>query len=77
MDRQLLMKINRTAFEVGVNTKHDVYVSYFTKTNAVEVNIYRGGFSFGSPEVLSSLFVDGQVILHTLLALLNEKEDAA
>lgn len=77
MDKQLLMKITRTAFEVGANTQHDVYVSYFSKSNAVEVNIYRGGFSFGSPEIISSLHTDGQVILHTLLGLLNEQEAAA
>lgn len=78
MDKQLLMKINRTAFEIGMNTEHDVHVSFFTKTNTLQVQIYRGGFGFADePETLSSIFVNGQVILHTLLGLLNEKEVAA
>lgn len=81
MNKHLLMKINRTAFEIGENTIHDVYVSYLTKTGSIHVDIYRGGIEVGkdstAPESMSSIMVDPQVILHTLLGLLNEKEVAA
>lgn len=78
MDKNLLMKITRAVFEIGANTQHDVYANYFTKTGTLYIQIYYGGFEFDKvPEDMSSMFVDGQVILHTLLGLLNEKEVAA
>jgi len=78
MDKQLLMKINRAAFEIGMNTEHDVHVSFFTKTNTLQVQIYRGGFGFDNePETMSSIFTKPEAILFSLLSLLNEKEEAA
>lgn len=80
MTKQLIIKIFRTAAEVGEQTMHDVHVSFFTKSNAVQVQIYRCGFKFDrEPETINSLFVKPETILFHLVSLLNEdgKEVAA
>jgi len=73
MNKQLL-KIFRTATEVGEKTGHDIYVSYFSKSTAVQVQIYHGGFGFDKePETLCSIFTKKEKILFHLVSLLNEE----
>jgi|GEM_PF-2599081 len=76
MTLNILNKINRAAFEMGQETKHNVMVDYYSATNNVCVTVWKNG-NIEDREVMNSIHMKPETILFKLLSLLNEGKEIA